>query len=299
MSKSNKHSLKSRIKRTKENVGEKNPFFGKSHSKESRKKMSLAHKGKRNSPKTEFKKDMVPWNKGKSPSKKSIEKRKKTMEDRYYSNPKARLELRKKNSESTKKLWTSPEYKKRQIESHKKYFSNPEARKRQSKIIKNAKFSNRNTRFKKGHKVPEKIKQKLREHTLKMYKSNSFPKQLNTKIEIAIRDELIKRGYKKGTDFIQQFIFNKKFSCDFCFPKQKIILEAYGDFWHCNPRTYPNGPTHKHQVKGINRDKSKEAYITKVDNGSWTYLYLWESDIKENVSKCVDKIEKVLKKIRC
>jgi len=53
---------------------------------------------------------------------------------------------------------------------------------------------------------------------------------------------------------------------------------------------------HPHQVKGINRDKSKKAYITKVDNGSWTLLNFWESDIKKNVLKCVDKIEIILNK---
>jgi len=41
-------------------------------------------------------------------------------------------------------------------------------------------------------------------------------------------------------------------------------------------------------------NKSKEAYITKVDNGSWTYLFIWKMEIKEDVVKCVDRIEKVL-----
>lgn len=37
------------------NIGEKNPFWGKHHTKESKKKMSDANKGKRYSPATEFK----------------------------------------------------------------------------------------------------------------------------------------------------------------------------------------------------------------------------------------------------
>ena len=84
--------------------------------------------------------------------------------------------------------------------------------------------------------------------------------------------------------------------CDFCFPQQKVIVEVYGDFWHANPKKYPIGSIlHKHQLKDIGRDKSKEAYIRTVDNHSWTYLVLWESDIKKNVAKCVDKIEEALK----
>ena len=84
--------------------------------------------------------------------------------------------------------------------------------------------------------------------------------------------------------------------CDFCFPQKKIIIEVDGDFWHGNPDKFPDvTKLHKHQLKGIGRDKSKNAYISKIDNGSWTLLRFWESDIKKDVMKCVDKIEEVLK----
>ena|SRR3990167_2090146 len=41
-------------------LGENNPFFGKTHKPETRKKISLLRKGKHNSPKTEFKKGIKP-----------------------------------------------------------------------------------------------------------------------------------------------------------------------------------------------------------------------------------------------
>ena len=135
-----------------------------------------------------------------------------------------------------------------------------------------------------------------RETILSLYESNSFPRQTDTKPERQIKAELIKRGYKEGIDFVHQYKFMNKFMCDFCFPKQKVVVEAYGDFWHANPKKYAGKVLHKHQIKDIGRDKSKKAYITTVDNRSWTYLVLWESDINKNVIKCVDKIEKALKK---
>ena len=102
--------------------------------------------------------------------------------------------------------------------------------------------------------------------------------------------------YKEGIDFIHQFKFMDKFMCDFCFPLQKVIVEAYGDFWHRNPKKYPKGfKLHPHQKKDIAKDKAKEAYIRKVDKGSWKLIILWESDIKKDVSKCVDKIESYIK----
>ncbi|MBI2124576.1 hypothetical protein HYT92_02180 [Candidatus Pacearchaeota archaeon] len=294
---------------------------------EQRKKISESMKGK--IPKNmellhkkaiKFKKGQTPWNKGKT-GMYSIETKMKMQKgrERTWANP----ELRMKQSELTKqgmanplvrekiskakkgkpswnkgkklfyKVWikgkhhteedkikmskivgeriSNPKYLRKLSEIHKKRLSNPEEMKRQGRVS--------------------------RANLLRLYESGAFPKQENTKPEREIKAELIKRGYKEGTDFIHQYKFMNKFMCDFCFPKQEVIVEAYGDFWHVNPKKYPIGiPLHPHQIKGIGRDKSKEAYITTVDNRSWTYLILWESDIKKDVAKCVDRIEETLAK---
>ncbi|MBI2004370.1 hypothetical protein HYS72_02805 [Candidatus Pacearchaeota archaeon] len=146
-----------------------------------------------------------------------------------------------------------------------------------------------------GKDKSENIKSKIREKTLQQYVRGDFPKQENTNPERKIKAELIKKGYKEEIDFIHQFKFMNKFMCDFCFPKQKIIIEVNGDFWHANPEKYAGKELHPHQIKGINRDKTKEAYIKKVDNNSWTFLSFWESDIKKDVSKCVNKIEEIMR----
>jgi len=281
------HTKESKRKISEANKGN-NFWLGRSHSEESKKLMSESHKGKHLSPKTEFKKGLIPWNKGKSPSKESIEKSKKAIKEKYLSDP----EYRKMRSETQKKLWSNPEYRKRMSESQEKLWRNPEHQKRMSQ---SAKVSINAGRFRKGHEFPEETKQKIRDYTLKQYESGSFPRQTNTKPESQIKEELIKRGYKESTDFIHQYKFMNKFMCDFCFPKQKVIIEVDGDFWHANPNKYPDqSKLHPHQIKGIGKDKSKSAYITKVDNGSWKLLRIWESDIKKDIIECVNKIEKAL-----
>lgn len=243
---------------------------------EARKKMSLAHKGKHNSPKTEFKKGMIPWMKGRHQTQEAIEKQRTALLKTYSTNP----QLRKRVSEATKKAMANPEILRKLSLAHK---GKPAWNKgKHTGLIP----------WTKGKKFPE-TAERSRATILRMYQSGKFPKQTDTKPEREIKAELIKRGYKEGKDFIHQYKFANKFMCDFCFPENKVIIEVYGDFWHCNPAIYSQ-PIHPHQIKDINRDKSKEAYITKYDNGSWTYLVIWESDIKKDVSKCVDKIEKIL-----
>ncbi len=191
-------------------------------------------------------------------------------------------------------------------EAHKQSLSNPEVIKRMSEAQRRryelgGKPWNKGKKmdrppWNKGKKMPE-LSEWGRQNILKQYESGVFPKQENTKIERRIKEELIRRGYKEGVNFVHQYRFMNKFMCDFCFPQQKVIVETYGDFWHANPNKYPAGSIlHPHQIKDIKKDRAKEAYITKVDNGAWTYLVLWESDIKKDVSKCVDRIEQALSK---
>jgi len=278
-----------------------NSLIGRRVSQETKRKISIANKGKSSWSKG-IKTGKIAWNRGKPRSEETIKKiREATIGKKRSEETKRKISLVKKGTRAWNKGKKMPEMsgerhpmfgkthseksKFQMSESHKKRMSNPEFRKRLSKIHKQ-RLAN-----------PEEMKRQVevsRRTILRLYESGAFPKQTNTKIERDIKEELVKRNYIEGVDFIHQFKFNNKFMCDFCFPKQKIIIEAYGDFWHANPKKYSGKKLHPHQIKGINRDKSKEAYIKKVDNNSWTYLYFWESDIKENLTKCIDKIEEIL-----
>ncbi|MCX6749321.1 MAG: NUMOD3 domain-containing DNA-binding protein [Candidatus Pacearchaeota archaeon] len=270
---------------------------GKSPSQESKKKMSEAQKKRTSNPEwkkrqsemikkvwlnpeirkrqSESHKGQISWMKGKKHSPESLLKM-----SQSHKNVSSNLEVKKRMSQAQRKRFEkeipwmkgkkhSPETRLKIIESIKKVMSNPEVRKKNS--------------------------ERNRKNILRLYESGTFPRQENTKPERQIKEELLKRRYIEDEDFIHQYKFMNKFMCDFCFPQQKVIVEVYGDFWHANPKKYPiSSKLHPHQIKDIGRDKSKEAYIRKVDNGSWTYLILWESDINKNVSECVDKIEEVL-----
>lgn len=301
MKKGSKMTLKQKANVSKGHKGIIAGMSGKHHTEESNIKNRLAHLGK------------SAWNKGKYMPKGFSEKM----------------------SKATKNVWANPEYRKRMSEVHKGFLVSEETKRKLRDANKGKKMSPESIRktvekrIKNGsYKHSEESKRKIglagkgrpswnkginfpiesertewqikvgkssRERLLKQYESGKFPRQENTKPERQIKEELIKRGYVEGEYFIHQYKFMNKFMCDFCFPQQKVIVEVNGDFWHANPKKYPDqSKLHAHQIKDIRKDKAKEAYITTVDSHSWTYLTLWEMDIKENVVQCVDKIEEVL-----
>lgn len=145
----------------------------------------------------------------------------------------------------------------------------------------------RNT-WERGRKKKKKIySDRFRKLTIKRLENNEFP-FFDTKIERRVAKGLIKRKIP----FIKQFKIQNKFVCDFAIPCFKIIIECDGDYWHANPKIYANRNLTPTQEKKIRTDKLKDKFLKKQ---GWTVLRFFETDIKSNVSSCVDKIEKKVK----
>ncbi len=271
---------------------------------EQRQRLSEAHKGQHSSPKTQFKKGQAPWIKGKH----HTEEAKRKMSEANMG--KEGFWKNKHRSEETKKklrgVFVSEETRRKLSEANKgqvpwitgkHHTEKTNEKNRLAHLGKVPRNKGKTNLEMYGLEKATKLTDLNRAQILKRYESGSFPRQTNTKPERQIKEELIKRGYKEGIDFIHQYKFMNKFMCDFCFLKERVIIEVDGDFWHINPKRYPEGSVlHKHQLKSIGRDKAKTAYIQKVDNDSWTLLRFWESDIKKDVVGCVDELEEVLNK---
>lgn len=118
-----------------------------------------------------------------------------------------------------------------------------------------------------------------------------------------------KYGIKKngnetsGPTYIEQFIidflednkikykYNKQlgdYIPDFQINKTKVLIEAQGDYYHCNPYVYPDGPKDEIQIKHVLRDYYKKCYY--VSRG-YEIIEVWEKDINENP----DEIKEYLK----
>lgn len=92
-----------------------------------------------------------------------------------------------------------------------------------------------------------------------------------------------------GVEYIKQYYIKElTHFCDIYFPKKNIIVEFNGDFWHCNPSKYPNGPIHHIQETKIMKDANLRTYCDMHDI---LLIEIWESEYKENC----EKIKQILK----
>ena len=98
---------------------------------------------------------------------------------------------------------------------------------------------------------------------------------------------------KNNIQYEKQFrIANKLF--DFKILNTNIIIEVDGDFWHCNPEKYPEGPTYATQKKTVANDIIKNKLIEIND---YKLLRFWQSTIDNQIDLVIKNILKEIKSV--
>lgn len=115
---------------------------------------------------------------------------------------------------------------------------------------------------------------------------NHFNKK--SKLEIYFED-LLK---KSNLDYISQYILCG-YNFDFYLPKYDLVIEVDGDFFHCNPKKYPNGPFYESQKNTIKNDLIKNKICKKSEG--LRLLRFWEYDIKNNIEYVINELNKHLR----
>lgn len=82
----------------------------------------------------------------------------------------------------------------------------------------------------------------------------------------------------ENIDFISQYRVSQ-LRADFFVPSLNLIIETDGDYWHCNPMIYKDGPINDIQRKTIDRDKRRDIFLK---SRGYTVLRFWEYDINNN-----------------
>ena len=95
--------------------------------------------------------------------------------------------------------------------------------------------------------MTKKIKKQKKKRQKKSYKPtiSKVEKEFGTWVEKEFKIKL-KKQFKIGCKFYDSLIENTN-----------IILELDGDFWHCNPDLFPEGPKYATQKKNTLNDKIK------------------------------------------
>lgn len=112
--------------------------------------------------------------------------------------------------------------------------------------------------------------------------------QNKSKKEVEINDFITKMGY----EVVQYFRVDTKI-CDFYIPKLNLIIEYFGDYWHCNPLKYDeNYFNHKKGLKAKELWEQDYVRLELIKNCGYNLEVIWELELKYNNNK----ILKILKK---
>lgn len=112
----------------------------------------------------------------------------------------------------------------------------------------------------------------------------------DTKPELLLRKEIWKAGLRYRKNYSK--LVGKP---DIVITKYKIAIFVDGDFWHAhnhldNPgeQIKTNSGFWKKKLReNVERDREINSVLV---NQGWLVLRFWESDIKKNISKCVNEI---------
>ncbi len=128
----------------------------------------------------------------------------------------------------------------------------------------------------------DKFKEINRQHAIKrLLDQNSNFIYKTSKLEDTF--ELILQNLK--IEYEKAFILNNKFY-DFKIKDKNILIEVDGDFYHCNPKKYPE-PICDIQKKVIPNDIYKNQL---AESNGYTLIRFWEDDIKNNLDMVIEKL---------
>lgn len=116
-------------------------------------------------------------------------------------------------------------------------------------------------------------KERLRRTTAACWATGGFGRFGPTSIQIRMRQFLQSLPLTEPFVEEQQEVY---YSLDFAFKAAKLAIECDGDYFHINPRFYPDGPKDAIQRRNAGRDRAKDRFLAER---GWTVIRLWECDI--------------------
>lgn len=93
-----------------------------------------------------------------------------------------------------------------------------------------------------------------------------------------------------GIDYTDQF-HSGRYCFDYRIHGTKILIEVDGNYWHCNPNIYTEGPINQVQEVNVIRDQLKDKY---AEDKGFTLLRFWEDDIENQKEKVISTLKSIV-----
>jgi len=120
-------------------------------------------------------------------------------------------------------------------------------------------------------------------------------KSKNSKIEIMLRKELWRRGYRYRKNYSK--LPGKP---DIVLLSSKIAIFCDSEFWHgydWDKQKDRLSTNRDYWIKKIETNILRDVKINKkLENKGWTVLRFWGKDIEKNLNRCLDSIDKAVRK---
>ena len=103
-----------------------------------------------------------------------------------------------------------------------------------------------------------------------------------SKFSVATHNILNKLGIEKIESEVFIRLPNASYTVDFML-NDKIIIECYGDYWHCNPTKYDGTYFHK-QIRKLASEiwEYDENRIDRLTNAGYFSIIIWETEWRRN-----------------
>lgn len=122
------------------------------------------------------------------------------------------------------------------------------------------------------------------------YKEKYYSRALNDSRKETKPERLVREWLENNNiEFKQETGWLKKYYVDFYLPKEKVIIEVFGDYWHVNPEIYDvhGDSPNKKSMNEMQRELIESNYDNlrkeELESHGYPVYIIWEKDIKENV----------------
>ena len=134
-------------------------------------------------------------------------------------------------------------------------------------------------------------------HRKEHYKEKYYQSFINNERPETLIEKLIREWLDEHhIRYVQEFGFLRKYYLDFYIPDYKIVIEAYGDYWHSNPAIYDIYNNDNSKIALTNQQIKSQSWIKdkerkdEIEQYGYKVYELWETDIHNSLNEIMKNI---------